>query len=251
MPETRYPPFAAISSGDSGRRSPIRVGEVPSSNLGAPIALENREQPRTRANIPENAGHRGSVFARVRGCSWVWRPQTDRSGREKGPQKDCSYGHMRSGGALRVRSRWRHGATLTARGENWPPFLVVASDGKPHRLAIGGYSATWHSTSLQQASVWTEFLSSRRASREGGPLSNSSRTCSLLSQALASLTAMCFRVKVTPSSTCSSQTPRPTEGSMHSVGTSLSSASRRRILFPQEMSTISRRKRNSAIFAGR
>ena len=68
----------------------IRVGEVPSSNLGAPIVLENREQQRTRANIPENAGHRGSVFACVRGCSWVWRPQKDRSGREKGPQKDRS-----------------------------------------------------------------------------------------------------------------------------------------------------------------
>jgi hypothetical protein len=68
----------------------IRVGEVPSSNLGAPIVFENREQPRTRANIPENAEHRGSVFARVRGCSVVWRPQTDRSGREKGPQKDRS-----------------------------------------------------------------------------------------------------------------------------------------------------------------
>jgi hypothetical protein len=69
-------------------RRAIRVGEVPSSNLGAPIALENREQPRTRAKIPEHAGHRGSVFARVRGCSVVWRPQTDRSGRERGPQKD-------------------------------------------------------------------------------------------------------------------------------------------------------------------
>ena len=71
-------------------RRAIRVGEVPSSNLGAPIVLENREQPRTRANIPENAGHRGSVFARVRGCSLVWRPQTDRRESEKGPQEDRS-----------------------------------------------------------------------------------------------------------------------------------------------------------------
>jgi hypothetical protein len=50
-------------------RRAIRVGEVPSSNLGAPIVLGNREQPRTRANIAEHAEHRGSVFARVRGCS--------------------------------------------------------------------------------------------------------------------------------------------------------------------------------------
>ena len=78
----------------------VRVGEVPSSNLGAPIVLENREQLRTRANIPENAGHRGSVFARVRSCSLVWRPQTDRSGRQKGPQKDRS-GRVDCGGHSR------------------------------------------------------------------------------------------------------------------------------------------------------
>jgi hypothetical protein len=58
MHETRYPPFAAISSGDSGRRSPIRVGEVPSSNLGAPIVFKNRE-------YPANAGER------PRKC-WGW-----------------------------------------------------------------------------------------------------------------------------------------------------------------------------------
>jgi hypothetical protein len=41
-------------------------------------------------NSHENAEHRGSVFACVRGCSVVWRPQTDRSGREKGPQRDAA-----------------------------------------------------------------------------------------------------------------------------------------------------------------
>jgi hypothetical protein len=68
----------------------VRVGEVPSSNLGAPIAFKNREQPRIRAKNPRKLGIGGSVFARVRACSWVWKPQTDRRESEKGPQKDRS-----------------------------------------------------------------------------------------------------------------------------------------------------------------
>ena len=56
----------------------------------APIVFKNPEYPRMRAKGPENAAPRGRVFARVRGCALVWRPQTDRSGREKGPQTDRS-----------------------------------------------------------------------------------------------------------------------------------------------------------------
>jgi hypothetical protein len=57
----------------------------------APITVENREGQRTRAKIPENAGPRGTVFARVRGCSLVCGPQMDRSGSTKGPQKGRSH----------------------------------------------------------------------------------------------------------------------------------------------------------------
>jgi hypothetical protein len=40
------------------RRS-IRVGEVPGSNPGAPIALKNREYPRMQAKSSESAGGGG------------------------------------------------------------------------------------------------------------------------------------------------------------------------------------------------
>jgi hypothetical protein len=56
----------------------IRVGEVPSSNLGAPI-LFVCEDERTEAKIPETAEPRGTLFAGARGCSW------DRD--RKGPQR--------------------------------------------------------------------------------------------------------------------------------------------------------------------
>ncbi len=57
----------------------VRVGEVPSSNLGAPIVLENREYPRMRAKGPETLGVAEAVFAGFRGCSWGLGPQMDRS----------------------------------------------------------------------------------------------------------------------------------------------------------------------------
>ena len=45
----------------------VRVGEVPSSNLGAPIAFKNREWPRIRAKSPKALGVAESVFAEVPG----------------------------------------------------------------------------------------------------------------------------------------------------------------------------------------
>jgi hypothetical protein len=37
-------------------RRAIRVGEVPSSNLGAPIVFKNREHPRIAAQVPKTLG---------------------------------------------------------------------------------------------------------------------------------------------------------------------------------------------------
>jgi hypothetical protein len=85
----RSPVWAAYEDRRWDRRGPANGLGKPTLTV-RPDWLENHEQQRTRANIPENAGHRGSVFARIRGCSLVWRPQTDRSRREKGPQKDRS-----------------------------------------------------------------------------------------------------------------------------------------------------------------
>jgi|HubBroStandDraft_6_1064221.scaffolds.fasta_scaffold222428_2 hypothetical protein len=56
----------------------IRVGEVPSSNLGAPIVFKNREYPRMRAKSRENAEARGAVFVAFRGCSEDSGTQRDR-----------------------------------------------------------------------------------------------------------------------------------------------------------------------------
>jgi hypothetical protein len=72
-----------------------RLQDPPNPCIGAKLIRAPRlvREPRRPANTgenPKNAGPHGTVFARVRGCSLVWRPQTDRRGHEKGPQKDRS-----------------------------------------------------------------------------------------------------------------------------------------------------------------
>jgi hypothetical protein len=57
----------------------VRVGEVPSSNLGAPIAFKNREYPRMRAKGHETLGVAEAVFAGIRGYSRGSGPHGDRS----------------------------------------------------------------------------------------------------------------------------------------------------------------------------
>jgi hypothetical protein len=61
------------------------------------------------------------VFACVRGCSVVWRPQKDRRGRQKGPQKD--------------RSRPRVDARIMAMGES-PEIELVRPEGLGEVLAL-------------------------------------------------------------------------------------------------------------------
>jgi hypothetical protein len=59
----------------------VRVGEVPGSNPGAPIAFKSRECPRMQAKGPETLGFAGDgslVFAVVRWAGW---PQSGRSER--------------------------------------------------------------------------------------------------------------------------------------------------------------------------
>src|ERR1700684_815358 len=85
----------AAASTLSDHRGVAQPGSAPALGAGGrrfksgrPDTLKNREQQRARAKTPENAAPRGTVFARVRGCSLVRRPQKDRNGSEKGPQKD-------------------------------------------------------------------------------------------------------------------------------------------------------------------
>jgi hypothetical protein len=92
----------------------------------APIAIENREQPRIWAKDREDAETRGRLFACVRVCSWHSGPQRDRSGIRNGPQMDRSFVDVRveklaeipmkyrsASGKRRLRPRYeRHAALL-------------------------------------------------------------------------------------------------------------------------------------------
>jgi hypothetical protein len=66
----------------------VRVGEVPGSNPGAPIAFKNREYPRIPAKGPETPEAAKAVFAGIRGCSRGLGPQRDRRSGRNGPQMD-------------------------------------------------------------------------------------------------------------------------------------------------------------------
>ncbi len=72
------------AAGPRNGRSPLRKPTLT-------VRPDCLQEPRTAANTgerPEHAGPRGTVFARVRGCSLVWRPQEDCRPRRIRPQMD-------------------------------------------------------------------------------------------------------------------------------------------------------------------
>jgi hypothetical protein len=124
--------------GPQAPRKPLRKANSNRSPRLVREPLENREQPRTRANIPENAGHRGAcslVFAAVRGSG-------DRNGTAGGAKRD-----RKRTAAVRERMRDNHGTGRESRAcapgvgcldTGWPvrTVVVVVPDHRRGRCGI-------------------------------------------------------------------------------------------------------------------